>query len=299
MTYAEKSYTRLGEKLREARKERKLTQAALAEGIVTRNMLSRIENGAASPSLSVICALADRLSVPVGYLIDDRDDGTGFRNRRLLDMILEEFSAERYDTCLTYCEALEDYEEIVNGIRAACRFRLAKEKMYDGRLNEAQKLFAGLAKEPEDDHVPMNECLLYRGLLSGFLSEPEQGKEEGYLRSLLTVARAPHDLVTLAGVLTALQKNGVASARTVLSLSVFKERCYALLLEAKLLLEEKEYDIAMKKLIETAGYRLLPPIECYCLTLFERCAAGLKDYERAYAYMERRRDLVRELTKKV
>ena len=53
-----------------------MTQKELSEGIVTRNMLSRIENGEALPSLSTVSALAARLSVPVGYLIDDLDDGT-------------------------------------------------------------------------------------------------------------------------------------------------------------------------------------------------------------------------------
>ncbi|MBQ4065931.1 MAG: helix-turn-helix transcriptional regulator [Clostridia bacterium] len=298
MPNTEKTYLHLGEKLLALRREQKLTQNALADGIVTRNMLSRIENGAATPSLSVICALADRLDVPVGYLIDDRDDGNAARNRRLLDMILSEFEAEHYDLCLTYCDAIGDYEEIVSSVREISRFRLAVQKMENGRLKEAQKAFAAMAKENALPPEQINECHLYRCLLSGFLSEPEQGKEEDYLRSLASVATAPHDLVTLSAVLTLIERGDPATAEAVLSLSAFKEPSYAALCRGRIFCFRGDYHNAMKQFIEAAGYHLLPPIECYCLTLLEKCAAALQDFERAYAYMEKRRALSAILTKK-
>ena len=102
----DKTYSLIGKKLKEARKEQQLTQAELADGIVTRNMLSRIEHGMALPSLPVLCAFASRLNMPVGYFIDDYDDGTSSQNRRLLDMIWEEYKAEHYDSCLHFCQCL-------------------------------------------------------------------------------------------------------------------------------------------------------------------------------------------------
>ena len=45
---------RIGKAIRELRKDKKLTQAQLAQGIVTRNMLSLIENGSATPSLQTL-----------------------------------------------------------------------------------------------------------------------------------------------------------------------------------------------------------------------------------------------------
>ena len=44
----------LGEKLRQARLEAGLSQRALCGEEITRNMLSRIENGAAQPSMRTL-----------------------------------------------------------------------------------------------------------------------------------------------------------------------------------------------------------------------------------------------------
>ena len=59
----------LGQKLRALRKQKKMTQSALAGTEITRNMLSRIENDDALPSLPTLLYLADRLRVPAGNLL--------------------------------------------------------------------------------------------------------------------------------------------------------------------------------------------------------------------------------------
>lgn len=64
----------LGEKLKQARLQAGLSQRQLCEGIVTRNMLSQMENGAANPSLSTLSALAGRLGKPLGYFLEEQED---------------------------------------------------------------------------------------------------------------------------------------------------------------------------------------------------------------------------------
>lgn len=44
----------IGKKIREIRTEKLMTQSQLAGDEITRNMLSRIENGAALPSLGTV-----------------------------------------------------------------------------------------------------------------------------------------------------------------------------------------------------------------------------------------------------
>ena len=61
----------LGEKLRNARLDAGLTQKQLCEGLVTRNMLSLIENGSARPSMTTLTALAGRLGKSVSYFLED------------------------------------------------------------------------------------------------------------------------------------------------------------------------------------------------------------------------------------
>ena len=64
----------LGEKIKLARLAKKITQSQLAGDKVTRNMISRIETGTANPSLDTIKYLAQRLSLPVSYLLSEDDD---------------------------------------------------------------------------------------------------------------------------------------------------------------------------------------------------------------------------------
>ena len=61
----------LGEKLRLARLEAGLSQRALCGDEITRNMLSRIENGAARPSMKTLRFLAARLGKPVSYFLEE------------------------------------------------------------------------------------------------------------------------------------------------------------------------------------------------------------------------------------
>jgi predicted Zn-dependent protease len=242
--------------------------------------------------------LAERLDMPVGYFADDGDDGVDLRNRRLLEMILSEYRAKHYDLCLQYCDAIGDYDEIVSNIRESARLGHAMQMMNDGHLREAHKLFSSLAKDQPSERGIVNLCRLYRALLAGFLSDPETGREEPYLRSLRDVATEPNDLATMSVILTLLDKNDAATAKTVFALSIFSDKGIRSLIEGRMFLQENKHAEARKSFIEAMGHSLVPPLRAYALTLLEKCAAAEKDFENAYAYLERRRELVSELTKK-
>lgn len=61
----------MGEKIRHARLAAGLSQRQLCEGVVTRNMLSQIENGSAKPSLATLQAFAQRLGQSVQYFLEE------------------------------------------------------------------------------------------------------------------------------------------------------------------------------------------------------------------------------------
>ena len=61
----------IGAKLRQARIEAGLSQRQLCEGIVTRNMLSQIENGSARPSMDTLALFASRLGKTVGFFLGE------------------------------------------------------------------------------------------------------------------------------------------------------------------------------------------------------------------------------------
>lgn len=66
----------IGQRIKALRKEKKLTQSQLADGIITKSMLSMIENGKADASMRSLREIAKRLDVSVqSLLVDPREAG--------------------------------------------------------------------------------------------------------------------------------------------------------------------------------------------------------------------------------
>jgi transcriptional regulator with XRE-family HTH domain len=69
----------IGDKIKEIRLSRKLTQQEVVGDFITRNMLSKIENNSATPSVRTLEYLAKKLGVPPGSLLGEMalPDGSG------------------------------------------------------------------------------------------------------------------------------------------------------------------------------------------------------------------------------
>ena len=94
----------LGEKLRQARLAAGLSQRQLCGDTITRNMLSQIENGAASPSMSTLRCLAERLNKPVSFFLEE--EAVVSTNQSTVDRAWAEYEAGNADAAL---EALGEY----------------------------------------------------------------------------------------------------------------------------------------------------------------------------------------------
>ena len=64
----------IGEKIKKLRTDKLMSQSELSGSEITRNMLSQIEHGSATPSLSTINYLATRLNVSPGFLLANEQD---------------------------------------------------------------------------------------------------------------------------------------------------------------------------------------------------------------------------------
>jgi tetratricopeptide (TPR) repeat protein len=62
----------VGDRLREARLARGLTQAELAKGLATKGFISQIERNRTTPSLPKLRVMADRLGLPLGHFTGDK-----------------------------------------------------------------------------------------------------------------------------------------------------------------------------------------------------------------------------------
>lgn len=130
----------IGEKIRKLRIDRNMTQAELAGDQITRNMLSRVENGAALPSLPTVWYLAERLDVPAGFLLAEGDDDRIWRKMNRIDSIRRMLRAGEARICLELCRSESEQDEAddeIHLIMAQAALAVAAEAFEHGQLHEA------------------------------------------------------------------------------------------------------------------------------------------------------------------
>ena len=95
----------IGEKLRQARLEMGLSQRQLCGDVITRNMLSQIENGSARPSMDTLLYLAGQLHRPVSYFLEETATASG--NAPCMETARQAYSEGRLADAE---EILKDYQ---------------------------------------------------------------------------------------------------------------------------------------------------------------------------------------------
>ena len=128
----------IGEKIKTLRMSKLMTQSELVGNEITRNMLSRIENGSANPSLETVCYIAARLNVSPGFLLSEAGDEQIYFKHNEIVGIKKALLSEDYRICRDIClksESSEDDE--IQLILAECNLAIAKEEFCHGNLREA------------------------------------------------------------------------------------------------------------------------------------------------------------------
>lgn len=125
----------IGEKIKRLRTAKLMTQADLVGDVITRNMLSQIENGVANPSLDTVCYIASRLNVPVGFLLADEHDERIYLKHSEIVGIKKAFINEDYRICRDMCinsDSASDDE--IQMILAECDLAIGIEEFGLGNL---------------------------------------------------------------------------------------------------------------------------------------------------------------------
>ena len=97
----------LGQKLKQARLARGMTQTQVVGERITRNMLSQIENDQASPSVGTLEYLAAVLDVKLAWLLaDEKEEAEADRTNRLRELL----RSGDYGGCLALAPQTEQQE---------------------------------------------------------------------------------------------------------------------------------------------------------------------------------------------
>ncbi len=131
----------IGQKIKELRSAKMMTQQELAGEHITRNMLSRIENGCALPSLPTLMYLSERLGVPAGFLLVEGDEEFGYKKASRMPDIMSAYRAGDWEICKDICLSLGGTDDELNYMITLCLFNEAKDAFAAGDLRRSAELF--------------------------------------------------------------------------------------------------------------------------------------------------------------
>lgn len=131
----------LGQKIKAARLEKGLTQKEVVGDYITRNMLSKIENDSATPSVRTLEYLAKALDLPTGYFLSDAQISDGLVPDGLNEARAA-FREKRWTDCLALLEADKTAGTTDEGylLHAWAGAHAAQQALEEGRLAEAKEL---------------------------------------------------------------------------------------------------------------------------------------------------------------
>ena len=278
----EKAMT-IGEKIRKRRTELHLTQEAASSGIVTRNMLSLIENGGASPSLETLSKLSKRLELPVEYLISDGDDLFPFLKFENAERMRYLFRSGRYAECAELISTLGGTDDETEYLLTDCCFRLGKKAVINGSLATAEGY---LRTSAEHSNKTAYETERIRALTSLYLAICKN------IQSPLLEFNADEYSAHFSE-MSEYELTRYISGDTTYD---YKNPLFAKHMEAKRFIHANNPTAALSVLRELEEHK--SPAEYNALVIFgiygdiEQCAKKLCDYETAYRYSQKRMTLM-------
>ena len=270
----------LGEKIKALRKARGMTQAQLAGEHITRNMLCEIEKGKASPSLDTLSAIADGLSVPAAFLLDESEDLFAYAKRDAMAEIRKLYRSGEYGACFRLCETLpgEPDDEIAL-LLSHCALGEGRRAFYRGNMETALVYFNEALTYAEKTTYPTEDVAASAGLyasLAGNVSSPRRDFDEPLYR----------------------EKANRATESELFAYVIdntdypYTNRLFAKHQEARGLIKARRYRDALPILLSLEEHKGEAEASAYFLfrlySDMEICYREEQDFERAYKYSTKR-----------
>ncbi|KEO80911.1 helix-turn-helix domain-containing protein [Tumebacillus flagellatus] len=142
----QEGYITLGQRIRDLRMSKGLTQTQLAEGILTPSMISQVESGKALPSYATVAAIARKLETPVSKLFE----GLTFNKMQLsgYKLAVSHMATGSYRSAQPVFRELMEAEQLDDGIPfKELKLNLAICCRESEDYDEAIRLLTDLVKE--------------------------------------------------------------------------------------------------------------------------------------------------------
>lgn len=266
----------LGRRLKQARLKAGLSQRQLCEEIVTRNMLSQIENGTARPSMETLRQFAQRLGKPVSYFLEE--DAVLSPNQQTMEQARQAWMVGDFEKVGSLLEHFREPDPV---------FQMEKE------LLETMAILKLARKAVEEN----------RNIYAAELLEQLQISEQSYCANalnrekVLILGKTQHqDLRELCGRLPSLDEELLMRARDALSREDGNRA--GALLDAAENREDPRWNYLRGETFRKCG-KFREAADCYhraeaaypseTAVHLEQCYRELEDFRQAYYYACRKR----------
>lgn len=286
----------IGNKIKELRTAKLMTQSELAGDEITRNMLSRIENGAALPSLGTITYLAARLGVPAGFLLAEDSDEFAYKKMNSMKNIKRAYTDKNYEFCRDICLSLPgDTDDELELILAHCCLEMADEAINNGKLHRACALLDEAIRHSGKTIYNTDIIISCAAVMFDFMrdispllisDESDADLPTELAKSLSRQNRLCRYMLTLE----ALQSEDTDTAEKYVASEEDNEHSlkdtYILHIKARLKMQGGEYGEALSLLRQITDSDSTPPRFLMYLTCadIEICCRETEDYKGAYEY---------------
>ena len=294
----------IGERIRELRISKLMTQADLAGDRITRNMLSCIENGSANPSLSTIVYIAGRLGVPAGFLLADQGDEMAYRKMSNLSNIKKAYTTGDVQSCRSLClSGCPEPDDEISLLLANCDTGIAVEEFWSGKLRSSCRFFDEALNYAEKtiystDAIEAEIRVYFRYMerISHTLYSDVLDEEKVLtVKSNSAVAQYLDALYALDQGDASLAERIISAAAEAAENSFFKAH-----LQICLLINEKDFKHAQKALLQLLQDGNAPLNKIELLTVLEAlelCCRENEDYKNAYRFASEKVELLEQLLK--
>lgn len=289
----------IGEKIKRLRAEKLMTQSQLAGTVITRNMLSCIENGSALPSLSTAKYLAQRLNVPLGYLLSDGEDEVLYNKNHMIADIKKAYCSGNLRICRDMClNSGCDKDDEICLIIAECSFGIAVEDFECGMLRAACAGFDEAIDMTSHtiystEHILSSAAVYFRYMrrLSATLSSNLVDEN-----NIETYSSMTNDFCRYALALDALDSGSVAEAESFAG-SGEAEDPLVLHMGAKLDMKKGDYASAYDKMHRTLtnGLSVSEPVMYDMFCDLEVCCREIENFKGAYEYTNDKLELLQKM----
>ena len=269
----------IGEKIRSARIDKKMTQSALADAKITRNMISAIESDKALPSVDTLLHIAAKLELPVAYLLTDETDISTYRKNAYIGEVREAFSMKQYSDCISLIESIGVMDDELAYITAYANFELGVAMARRGSFMSAEKhlnLADGYAKKTVYD-TSIIECKI--PLYMSFVKNVNSPLLDFDIDSFYRAVNDNADFEFFKYVCNDTEYR-------------YKNPVFQKHISAKIKIKERKYYDAIAILLDIAESKSSFEYNAYLMygvySDLDNCYKQVLDFENAYKYAEKR-----------